>query len=732
MSAARLSLAVCASAALAPAAFAQEAFVTQLRLPAREKAADVIAWRDGGEVLVEAVALESLGIVAGARTNRVSLRSVPGLSFVEELGAGAIVITCSAACFSTQRVGATADQPRLHDTPWGGYVNYDAALDWRERRGAGFGAVLETDLFGPLGRGEASWLARSDDGITRLETRWTIDDPARALRLRIGDSARPSLDGGVTWFGGVQIGRHFALAPHRVTYPTPRLSGVAESASTVDLYIDGALRARGAVEAGPFELTEAPYIAGAGEAQLVVTDVLGREQIVTRPFFVSTAMLKPGLSDWNLAAGWDREELDAERSRYGAPSVAGQYRVGLNDHVTAEVAAEWREQGGAVQLGASLAHHTFGLLQLRHARDAGGGATSFSWSRQARALSFGVQADWRDDAFGAVREDRMARSRVAAHAALNLGERGDVSFAAATARYHSAREARAYTLTYAPDYDRVGVQLRLSYVEREETDVSVGVGLTLPLDGDVSASAGAEWDRRGAAYRVAAQRAARADVMGWRTRASVGARTRIDAAIVHAGSHAELRAQAGYASDTAALRAEARGAVGWIGPHVFAGRAIQGAFALVDTGAPGVAVTRDRLPVGQSGPDGLILAANLRANDVNLIGIDADTLPLDRAPSVLTHRAAPAEGAGAIVRFTGLSEQLTQVRVQWAGGADAPRGAVLVRERDSARFPIGAAGRVVLRGARVGDALRLESDARCIARVEEAEGVLILNCAAAA
>jgi outer membrane usher protein len=730
MSAARLNALICASALFAPQAWAEEAFITQLRLPARGQSADVFAWRDERGVSVERDALMRLGIAAppGAR---VRLADVPGLTYAEHESAGAIVLTCAAACFATQRVGARAAPTPSSAPPWGGYVNYDLAADWREGEGAALGAVLEANLFGPAGRGEASWIAQTESGFTRLETRWTVDAPARRLRLRVGDSALPSLDGGVSHFAGVQIGRHFALAPRAINHPTPRLSGEAESASTVELYIDGALRSRARVEAGPFELEDAPFVSGAGDAQLVVTDMLGRQQIITRPFFVSTAMLRPGLSDWSIAAGVSRRGFGRESFAYGDRFATGRYRVGLANALTAEIGAEWSDDGVAAQAGAAFTDPRLGQISVSYARGGDGGAAGFAWMRDARAWSFAVQAQARDADFASLGRAQGARTNAAASLNLRLGGYGDLSLTAAGAAFDRGPAARFYTLSYSPDARRVALTFRLAYTERDRAELAFGVGLSVPLAGDVSASAAAEWDRRGVSYRASAQSAAPTmGGVGWRARAASD--ERFDAALSYRGAGVDAQARAAHSRLGAAMRLELAGAVGWIEDSAFAGRAIHGAFALVDVGAPGVGVSRDRLRVGVSGADGRVLAANLRPHDANIIAMDAEDLPLDRAPGVIALSVSPAEGAGVVVRFRDAALTIVDTHVRFADGAPAPRGAVLIRVRDGARFPVGGAGRIVIQGAGAGDELRLESDARCVARAEAGRAGLVLTCAGAA
>lgn len=734
MLAPRFALLLCLSAWFAPSAWAEEAFITQLRLPARDQQVDAFAWRDAEGVSVERASLTRLGIAApeGAR---VRLSDVPGLAYVEQANDSAIVITCSAACFSSQRVTLRANDAAQVDTPWGGYVNYDAAADWRERGELALGAILEANVFGPAGRGEASWIAHSETGFTRLETRWTIDLPEHRLRVRLGDADLPSFGGGVLRFGGVQIGRHFPLTPRAITHPTPRLSGEAETASTVELYIDGALRARERVQAGPFELEDAPFVSGAGEAQLVVTDVLGRQQIITRPFFVSTSMLRPGLSDWMFAAGAERRRFGRENAAYGDSFAAARYRRGLTDFLTAEIGGEWTDDRFNAQIGAAISDPFFGQISASYASSAQGDALLVGWMREARAWSFGVQAETRDEAFESLGQTRGAFTSAAASLYLRMGENGDLAFTAAGAAFASGPEARTYSIAYTPDIPAAAMTFRLAHTERVRSELVFGVGLSMALRGDVTASLSAQQERGGGVYRAAMQKAApSAGGFGWRLRATGGDYERAEADLAYRGAAADLRGRVAWSEFGMGARAETSGAVGWIDGFAFAGRSIHGAFALVDVGAPHIGVSRDRLRMGQSGADGRMLAADLRAYDVNVIAIDATDLPIDRAPRVLAQNVTPAEGAGVVVRFGEAAQILTETRARFADGALAPRGAILIRTRDGARFPVGSDGRVVLRGALEGDVLRLEADARCLAQAgaSEARAGLVFNCERAA
>jgi len=71
---------------------------------------------------------------------------------------------------------------------------------------------------------------------------------------------------------------------------TPLLSakGDAIVPSTVDVFVNGQPVSSEQVQPGPFEISGIPAVNGAGQMQVVVTDALGRQQVVSQPFYAGT------------------------------------------------------------------------------------------------------------------------------------------------------------------------------------------------------------------------------------------------------------------------------------------------------------------------------------------------------------------------------------------------------------------------------------------------------------
>jgi len=722
---------LCVSFGVAAQAWAETPFVTQLRLPARNTAIDVFAWREGNDVTVSRADLERLSIAPRSSAARIRLANVPGLSYRLDESAAAIEITCTADCFDVQRIGARLGDAPAAQTGQGGYINYDVEARWLDASGLATSGVAEAVAFGDRGLLESSWLSH-DRRLARLETRWTLDRPQDHLRVRIGDAAANTAAGAPLRFAGLQIGRHFGLQPSLITYPTPTLSGEAVSTSTVELYVDGALRARDQVAAGPFAFDEAPLVGGAGEALLVITDLTGRQQIISRPFFVSTALLRPGLADWTLSLGAAREQYGRESWDYGERFVSGRYRLGLTRALTLEAAADLAERHATVQVGGAIADTAFGQVHAAFAANDDGDASELAWLQQRGRWTFGAQAERRDAAFRALGRDGDGVSSWTASVNLDLEALGSASLFAAEVERSGDPRARTWALHYGPRLSIGSLALRVSYIEADESEFRGGISFSRPLGGDVDASLGYQSERRGATYRAALRHNANwASGLGWHARGSFGAYERLELGATQRGEYGDTNVDLARTRGAYGARLHHIGSFGVVDGVRFAARPIHGSFALVETGAANVGVLRDRLRIGATDQSGRAIATGLRPYDANTIAIAPDDLPFDRAPATTAIVVAPAEGAGVVVRFDQAAQRLRETQVLFSDGSAPPRGTMLVRRRDGARFPVGAQGRVVLIGAAVGDVLHWADDERCTAVADEPAAArgLVIACA---
>ncbi len=717
-----------ASLVAATPAFAEPALstiVVDLRLG--DQSLEAMAWRDDdGAIYVDRETLTALRLHADGADDPVALSRVPGLTYREDTEQAAVLITCEARCYARQDLGLRPRIPFNPDSAAGGFLNVDTAATVVDGRTAVAGA-FELGLFNAHGFGGTTWTAESTSGdVVRLETYWNFDDQVHRRRVTVGDAISRGGATGVPFrFGGIQIATDFSLDPGFVYFPTPTLNGEAATPSTVDLYVDGVLRLRDRVDAGAFSITNAPVLSGAGTAQIVVTDALGRQQIYAQPFYSSPQMLRQGLSDYSFAAGAERKNFTRASNDYARGFVSGLYRYGVADGLTAEARVEASDDDlYGVGLGASVAAPAFGQIDVGVAasqRDREGYMARAGWYYAQRYFSFGVEAQTASADFERIGDSTAPPARFVGAASLSgmIGDLGSASFAYTVRDDRDAESVRTLGLTYTPARG-VAQNFHLSALYFDQTGeapfLSIGLGFSMQLGEDVTAGAGIEIDRGGASLQGGVQRTADpGGGFGWRTQASVGNVNRLDAGVSHIGATHDASLEASITDASRGVRAQYATALAWVNGEIAAARPVRESFALVDVGVPNTRVMRDNRFAGLTNERGRIILTGLRAYEPNRIGVDLDELPwgvhMESDEIIIT----PRSRSGAVARFVQDAGGAGETRVIDALGAPLPAGTLLVRESDGARFPVGDDGRVYLTG--LSDQTMFTGPGRCVIAV---------------
>ena len=91
----------------------------------------------------------------------------------------------------------------------------------------------------------------------------------------------------------------------------------------VDIYVDNILRLKQPVDTGPFTINNLPVYAGQGNVQMVVHDVLGRQQVYTQGYITSAQLLRQGSKDVSYEAGALRNNFGSKDSDYGRVFSSG-------------------------------------------------------------------------------------------------------------------------------------------------------------------------------------------------------------------------------------------------------------------------------------------------------------------------------------------------------------------------------------------------------------------------
>ncbi|WP_162248697.1 fimbria/pilus outer membrane usher protein [Variovorax sp. Root473] len=679
--------------------------ILEVRINGQSQSSPRPLLRRGAQWLAAASDLEAWRLVKPATpalhregSDYYDLRALPGAQVRLDEGTQSLELTVPAEAFASGTVQANAsDRPPLSPSAFGAFLNYDLALQ-HDREGTRASGYFDAAASGEWGLAGTSFVvgqsAFGGRGATRLDSYFRRDDPARLTRLTVGDSVTQAAAWSTPFrFGGVQFGTRFGLQPGYISYPMPTLRGGAAVPSAVEVYVNDTLRYQRRVDAGPFAISDVPVLTGAGEMRFAVTDALGVQRTVTTPYYVSSNLLRTGLSDYSLEAGWTRLRYGERSFDYGPPFVAGTWRYGVNDGVTVEARGEASARSQTAGAGVTWVWGTVGEFSLHGAasrsRDGGTGRLwraaytrtsdewNFSVSRQVASRGF-TQIAWHDSPVHTNAQTQVFAGR-------SLGRYGTLGASHTQLRYNTGEHIGVTTASWSIG---VGGNAWLgTYVARTRQDgqrptTSVGVSLTFALGERRHASLSLQRETGGRQSAVAEVMQQPPGDMGWgyRLRAAGGENARSEAAVDWRGRYGMFSAEAARAQGQTAVRLRASGAVGFAGGLGFATRQSDDAFALVTVpGAANVKVYRENQPWTTTDSEGRAVVSGLRAYEPNHISIDNADLPIEAQVRSDALRVVPRYKGVAQASFDIARDTVANVTVLLPDGSPLPPGIDVAR-----------------------------------------------------
>lgn len=606
----------------------------------------------------------------------------------------------------------------------GGYFNLDSQL-LRAQGLTRLAGVGELGAFSAWGYGATSAVA-SQGRVVRLDSSWSVDDPSALQRLRVGDLiTRSGSFAQAVRIGGLQWGRQFSLRPDLITYPLPTLRGRAALASSVDVYVNQSLRSNQDVPTGPFELDRVPVVAGSGEVQLVVRDVLGREQVVSVPFYAAPVLLRPGLTDYTVEAGWMRNNYAVTSADYGRFLLAGTYRQGLNEMLTLETHAEVLHEQELMALSVALLQPALGVFSAGLAGSgtiaglggsvvAGFERVSPSWSltlETRRSTSRFVRAG---DGPDAVTRSDLMRVGFAPHT------NGSLSLSYLRQGHASSGDLNILGLNYNYGFARDwNLFVNATRATSQTRDYGAYLGLNWQFGRDLLASSEYTHDGRGNVGRFTLQRSMQSALdYSWRASAETGVTGRYDLAGQWAQERGTVTADAERRGGDNSYRLGYTTGFALLGRDAFWTRPVNGSFAVVDAaGVPGVRIYANEQPAGRTDAAGKLLVPDLRTYETTALRIEDSDVPMQYEITELRQPVFLPTRGGTHVHFALRAPEGTRLRLHLRGGAPVPAGAQVFLRGAPEALPVGFNGQTYLDGP----AQRRRVDARwpghhCVAR----------------
>jgi outer membrane usher protein len=641
---------------------------------------------------LRAADLRDAGIRLATTADIVDLAALDGVRADYDRPRQRLYLTVTPDYLPQQRVAAKQRKitPASYDT--GALLNYDVYVSGGGHGGGTQASLFhEARVFSRAGALSTTGALRTGPGTSyvRHDITFRRSDEATATTIEVGDFITRTLPWApAVRLGGLQVSRDFSVRPDVVTYPLPEFRGSAALPSTVDLIVGGQRVAGGPVDPGPFAIETLPPINGYGEANLIVTDMHGRAVEQSLPFYVSSALLQPGLTDFAVAFGSFRENYGVTSFDYRGVAGSASARHGVTDMLTLEVRAEIADDmslaggGAVVRLGKAGTLSGSYARSFRSGADGGdGGQWTFGYDYQARGLSIGLRHSRRSAAYidlgltpGQIGEELVTSATLS----LSLGAAGTLGLGYFDVRREGSADTRLANASWSlPLW--LGTRLYASASRGFEDDRWSGaLTLAVPLGGRGGTLAG------GLAARSGGDTVWRGDYsrpvpvaggLGW------------GAGAVRQGSDLDWRGDMTWRTDPVQLRAGAYGgdrATGWFGASgslvfiddtLFAANRVADAFAVVSTGAPGIPVRYENQYIGTTGGGGHLLIPSASAWYAAKYEIDPLGLPADVKVGAVEQRVAVPRGGGHVVRFDVERMRPARAILKQADGTFVPAGA---------------------------------------------------------
>jgi len=586
----------------------------------------------------------------------------------------------------TQRHGSGDGKVWQASVSPGALLNYDLYTSTGDQHALAAGTALR--LFGEYGVIESTGLSRfvedqDAEPYIRLDTAWTHSMQDELLSLVVGDH----VSGNLPWtratrLGGIQLRRNFALQPGLLTYPVPQFFGEAALPSRIELYVNGVRQYEGNTPPGPFQLSTPPSVNGAGLAQVVLTDALGRTQTIAFSFYNANRLLRAGLSDYAMSLGAVRRNYGIDTFKYRDKLAANaSYAYGVTDWLTLETHAEADSEvwmggvGSVVRLGdLGTARGAYAHSSSRHQPQVNS-TTTFSGDGNQLAVGYnytahGYTADYSvqkaDDSFRDLASAEGRAPSLRSEQALlgsALGRHANLSInyvrldSADNERFRSVGLNASVLLRQT-----VSAFLSVSRDLDDAHDLSVFVGVSTSFGPRLNTGAGFDDNDGTQSYDAYISSPVPADGgHGWqlRGRHAEGTDREDDFLQADVGGRGDYGAwRAGVQSIDSALNAfaTASGSVVMMDAALFPSRLVDNGFALITTnGIAHVPVMLENRVIGETNANGHYLLTGLNAYQPNRVGIDPLNLPPQIQSNNEVATIVPTDRAGVRVDF-GLRE----------------------------------------------------------------------------
>ena len=517
-----------------------------------------------------------------------------------------------------------------------------------------------------------------------------------------GDWSRPARYLGVRW------SRDFLTQPGYVTYPSPSLKGSAALPSVVDVYINNQKQFQQTLTPGPFDYRNVPLTTGAGEVNLVVKDLLGRETVITKSFYTQNSMLKEGLSDFSVESGLFRNNYGTLSNDYSSPFVAGTYRQGLTDDITAQSRLEAGADRQAIGADVTSVIGTLGSIHLATAvskdseRDTG---TLYNVGLERRTPKYLVGAQYKSyskDYTPFAYSSLETQPKNIFNAAVTVPIYKDVATSLSYIE-QTSYDTTAFRNVSLTTGITLPLNISMSVIANKSlaTDKAwfAGLNFNIPLGKDYSSSLNSNRQSNGDIINTVnlTKNIPAGEGIGWGLNLSDDVTQQTRANIVVNTGSAQFSSEINQGQNSNAIRLGANGSLGYAEGLTFATRNIgDDSIAIVKVGdLKGIPIYNQNQIMTHTNDQGLAFV-KIRPYERAKISIDPNTLPLDVDLNETKREPVPYAKSSVLVDFSIVRLKHVLITILQADGTFVPAGAKVVIKGQEEVFYVGRRGEVYI------------------------------------
>ncbi|WP_342379755.1 fimbria/pilus outer membrane usher protein [Myxococcus stipitatus] len=667
---------------------------------------DVFPLLRGEDVLLPVSALEAAGVDPGWLRGLVEV--VDGTAYVSlqsltprarcQLDPDTTRLTCElpASAFTVTRVNLAPSPPpdyQVTGSP-SAFVNYAAhARNTTLSLFGEAGMSLDRALLTTQGRWTPGGLPLR--GLSQL----TVDFPEVMVRAIAGEATGyGGVLGGGAVVAGVHVLRSFELNPYFVRNPVQDLAGDVTTPSTLEVYVNNRLVRRTELPPGPYRLENLTVPRGEGLTRYVVRDAFGRTREVSSAYSLGAQLLAPGVADYQLSLGVERESLSTRSFDYGRPLLLGHFRMGATPWLTPglrlELSPDLFSTGSVQWLQLPLGELEFSeAVSISHRRTGAAAGTAYT----VQGLRAGGTV------FTRVMSPAYANSSLAHDAPHPRLETGGSLFVALGGRFSLTGQALlrrwkslgwttwlgATTTVQVTGRTLISFSAHRNQEPRRPSSLEGMVSLTAILDTMTSGSVSHTQARGGGLTAVDLSRGIPLEGgLGFQVQGQVGRHDLALARVDYETNVGRYAAGAEWREGVLVGAAEVSGGLVALGGRIHATRPVDQGYALVRVeGVEGVGVRLNNHLIGRTNAQGELMVTRLQAYGVNRLSLTDEDLPLEVYVPATERQVAPWRRGGVVLDF-----QVDTVR--------AFRGTLVLSDGPPPRVPAHGEVQVTVEGQR--------------------------------